>query len=103
VLSASVNLANCMAARGEHEEASRLDQTTYEGFTSRLGENHPDTMATGLNLSLDLDALGDSARARGLRDRLLPALAARLGDDHPTVVAARRYERTDRELEPQPT
>jgi hypothetical protein len=38
-----------------------------------------------------------------MRDQLLPALAAKLGDDHPTVVTARRRERTDRELEPQPT
>ncbi|HXR70565.1 FxSxx-COOH system tetratricopeptide repeat protein [Actinocrinis sp.] len=103
VLSAAVNLANCLVARGEFAEAARLDQETYEGFVNRLGEIHPDTMATGLNLSLDLDAVGQSARARSMREQLLPALAAKLGDDHPTVVTARRRERTDRELEPQPT
>lgn len=103
VLSAAVNLANCLMARGQVAEATLLDQTTYEGLISRLGESHPDTMATGLNLSLDLATGGQGTRARSMRDQLLPALAARLGEEHPTVVTARRAERTDRELEPQPT
>jgi hypothetical protein len=103
VLSAAVNLANCLVARGEFAEATRLDQETYEGFISRLGASHPDTMATGLNLSLDLDHLGQGAKAASVREQLLPALAAKLGENHPTVLTARGRERTDRELEPQPT
>jgi hypothetical protein len=60
-------------------------------------------MATGLNLSLDLDHLGQGAKAASVREQLLPALAAKLGENHPTVLTARGRERTDRELEPQPT
>lgn len=102
VLSAAMNLANCLAARGEHAQAARLDQETYKGFANRLGEFHPAALATGLNLSLDLKAVGQEEKARLLREDLLATLAARLGEEHPTVLVAKRLERNDQELEPQP-
>ncbi len=101
--SCAMNLANCLAELGGNAEAEELERDALAKLKLRLGERHPDTLACASNLSITLRATGHLDEARRLRDETISAMTAVLGPLHPNIEDARRGQRLNRDLEPQPT
>ncbi|MFJ1755668.1 FxSxx-COOH system tetratricopeptide repeat protein [Kitasatospora sp. NPDC088134] len=101
-LNAVINLANALAEARELAEAEDLARTAYDGLVARYGTNHPDALICQANLAVTLRAAGRRSEAESLRMQAIAALVELFGEEHPSVVAARSWQRTNRDLEPQP-
>jgi hypothetical protein len=64
------------------------------------GHDHPATLATAANLSLDRRRDGDHTGADELRARTLRAYDARLGVTHPETQLVTEYGRVILDIEP---
>ena len=74
--------------RGEPRAALPLLQRAYAINRARLGDDHPDTLASANNLATDLRALGEYQQARDLDEDTLARRRRVLGDDHPDTLAS---------------
>ncbi|MFB4297724.1 FxSxx-COOH system tetratricopeptide repeat protein [Actinomadura sp. NTSP31] len=97
-LCATVGLANDYYLLGELESAVRLLSEARGKMTESLGERHPYSLAVELNLDRARAALGGG---QGGGPAPAPAaLAQVLGGEHPDVLAARRGELLECDIEP---
>jgi hypothetical protein len=75
--------------RGAYVSARALFARDLEFRTQSQGKDHPDTLATHLNLASTLKAQGDLAGARQHQERVLGTRRRLLGEDHPDTLQAR--------------
>ncbi|WP_198953315.1 FxSxx-COOH system tetratricopeptide repeat protein [Kitasatospora sp. CB01950] len=101
-LNASINLANALAENRELAEAEAMARAAYGGLVTRYGANHPDALICQANLAVTLRVAGRRSEAENLRMQAIAALVELFGEDHPSVLAARSWQRSNRDLEPQP-
>ena len=47
-----MNLANALHAQGQHAEAAAMHRETLEVQKRVLGQEHPDTLMTAMNLAM---------------------------------------------------
>ncbi len=100
-LSCSVNLANCLGDSEELAGAMALERETISRLQETLGADHPDTLICEANLAVTLRAAGEEKGAEELRDRLLDDFSRILGAGHPDISQLRKWQRINRDLEPQ--
>ena len=101
-LSCAMNLGNARADDGDLEGAETLGRQTWEGFVGVLGPGHPDTLFCACNLAVTLRDLDRTAEAEELMARSLAELERVMGAVHPHLEYPRHWQRTNRDLEPQP-
>ena len=102
-LSCAINLANCLGDLEELSAAEAVERRTLESLKVKLGPTHPDTLVCSANLAVTLHLAGQDAEADELRERILGEMNRVLGDHHPNADLLSRWERNNRDLEPQPT
>ena len=100
-LSCAVNLANCRGDTGEAETAERLERQTITVLRRTLGRDHPDALVCEANLAVTLRQLGQESDAEELRTRVLADFTRVLGAGHPDAVQLQKWQRINRDLEPQ--
>jgi tetratricopeptide (TPR) repeat protein len=100
-LSCAVNLANCRGDSGDHESAEALQRPTIDLLRKTLGSHHPDTLVCEANLAVTLHQAGRPAEAEDLRTRVLTDFARVLGASHPDSAQLHKWQRINRDLEPQ--
>jgi hypothetical protein len=100
-LSCAVNLANCHGDMGDHEAAEALERQTIPLLREALGRDHPDTLICEANLAVTLRQAGQGQEAEQLRERLIVDFARVLGASHPDGVQLHKWQRINRDLEPQ--
>jgi CO dehydrogenase nickel-insertion accessory protein CooC1 len=101
-LSAAVNLANCLSDSGDLAKAERLMRETISRLGEVLTDDHPDTLVCRANLAVTLRDVGRDKEAEELRVTILGDFSRVLGAGHPNATQLRRWQRINRELEPQP-
>jgi hypothetical protein len=80
-----------------------LEATLAQARTT-IGEHHPEYLACGANLSLDLHACGQVDAARELREETLSQFRHTLGDDnHPDIEDIVQGRRLYCVVDPPPT
>jgi DNA-binding SARP family transcriptional activator/tetratricopeptide (TPR) repeat protein len=82
--------AQYLQARGEPATAQPLFERALELRRSLLGTDHPDTLDSAGNLSIDLFTLGQYEQARQLGEDTLTRQRRVLGDDHPDTLHSAR-------------
>jgi tetratricopeptide (TPR) repeat protein/CO dehydrogenase nickel-insertion accessory protein CooC1 len=100
-LSCSVNLANCLADAGDLAAAMDRQHETIALLRETLGHDHPDTLICEANLAVTIRASGRGTEAEELRGRILSDFNRILGAGHPDAVQLRKWQRINRDLEPQ--
>jgi CO dehydrogenase nickel-insertion accessory protein CooC1 len=100
-LSCSVNLANCLGDSGEPAAAMAIERETISLLQETLGADHPDTLICEANLADTLRISGQEREAEELRARILNDFSRILGTGHPDAAQLRRWQRINRDLEPQ--
>jgi len=68
------------------QAARDLDQDTLDRRRRVLGEDHPDTLASAINLALNLHRLGEVQAARDLGQDTFDRCRRVLGADHPNTL-----------------
>jgi cellulose biosynthesis protein BcsQ len=101
VLSCAVNLANCRGDSGEYEVAEALERQTISLLRATLGRDHPDTLVCQANLAITLRQEGRDKDAEELRARILDDFSRVLGTGHPDAAQLQKWQRINRDLEPQ--
>jgi tetratricopeptide (TPR) repeat protein len=98
-IAASINLASDFAGCGRLGEAIQLGRETLVKCR-RFGANHPDTLMTTANLSLDEAAAGNQADADRHLAEALHGYEQTLQLEHPEAQAAAHRTRLTAEIEP---
>ncbi len=81
------NLAAVAEARGDRGRAIEFYRRALELKTAALGERHPSTLVTAVNLGY---AVADAVEARTLFQRAIDGLSGVVGPDDRTLAAARQ-------------
>jgi hypothetical protein len=84
-----------MAELGNIEAARQNDADTLERCKTKLGEEHPTTLALAHNLSMDLNLLGNPDEAAILHTKTPTSIRRVIGDDHPVTLAASQNVRAN--------
>jgi CO dehydrogenase nickel-insertion accessory protein CooC1/tetratricopeptide (TPR) repeat protein len=100
-LSAAVNLASCQGDAGDLAEAEALVRETISLLADVLAEDHPDTLVCWANLAVTLHDAGRDSEAEDLRVTILGDFSRVLGAGHPDATQLRKWQRINRDLEPQ--
>jgi CO dehydrogenase nickel-insertion accessory protein CooC1 len=100
-LSAAVNLANCLGDCGDLEQAEAMMRETISRLADVLTEDHPDTLVCRANLAVTLRDAGREPAAQELRAAVLGDFSRVLGAGHPDATQLRKWQRINRDLEPQ--
>jgi tetratricopeptide (TPR) repeat protein/CO dehydrogenase nickel-insertion accessory protein CooC1 len=100
-LSCAVNLANCRGDSGDLETAEALERQTASLLRETLAREHPDTLVCQANLAVTLHQVGRDADAEELRARLMTDFSRILGASHPDCAQLSKWQRINRDLEPQ--
>ncbi len=100
-LSAAVNLANCLGDSGDLAGAEALVGETILRLGEVLTEDHPDTLVCRANLAVTLRDAGRDKEAEELRVTILGDFSRVLGAGHPDATQLRKWQRINRDLEPQ--
>ncbi|HEY7144252.1 MAG TPA: FxSxx-COOH system tetratricopeptide repeat protein [Streptosporangiaceae bacterium] len=100
-LSCAVNLANCRGDSADLAASEELQRETIVLLTQTLGAGHPDTLVCEANLAVTLRQSGREQDADELRTRVITDFARVLGAAHPDVVQLQKWQRINRDLEPQ--
>jgi MinD-like ATPase involved in chromosome partitioning or flagellar assembly len=100
-LCCAVNLANCRGDSGDFEAAEALQRQTISRLREVLGKDHPDTLVCAANLAITLRQAGHETEADELRTRAIADLSRVLGASHPDAAQLRKWQRINRDLEPQ--
>jgi CO dehydrogenase nickel-insertion accessory protein CooC1 len=100
-LSCAVNLANCRGDSGNFEEAEALERQTISLLRATLGREHPDTLVCEANLAVTLHQAGQEKHAEELRTRVIADFSRVLGPGHPDAAQLHKWQRINRDLEPQ--
>lgn len=83
-----VSFASVLRAGGRPDEALMLDEQARRILIRLYGDQHPSTLAAGINYASDLGACGRLGEAIQLGYELLASCRAVLGDDHPDTLMA---------------
>jgi hypothetical protein len=67
-----------------------------------LGPDHPLTLGSAVNLSLDLTATGAEEAAEAMLNEALASYRGRLGPDHPDTLAAGEGRPLNPDFDPPP-
>jgi hypothetical protein len=100
-LSSAVNLASCLGDSGDLERAEALVHETIQLLSVVLTEDHPDTLVSKANLAVTLHDAGRDKEAEELRVMILGDFSRVLGAGHPDATQLRKWQRINRDLEPQ--
>jgi cellulose biosynthesis protein BcsQ len=100
-LSCAVNLANCLGDSGNLAQAEELARETSRLLSQALGTGHPDTLVCHANLAVTLHEAGNDKEAEDLRLSILGDFSRVLGAGHPDGTQLRKWQRINRDLEPQ--
>jgi CO dehydrogenase nickel-insertion accessory protein CooC1 len=100
-LSCALNLANCRGDSGDLEAAEELERQTMSLLRETLGRDHPDTLVCQANLAVTLYQAGRDKEAGKLRARILADFSRVLGAGHPDAAQLQKWQRINRDLEPQ--
>jgi hypothetical protein len=100
-LSCSVNLANCRGDSNDFETAEALERQTISLLREALGRDHPDTLVCEANRAVSLRQAGRDAEAEELRARIVGDFSRVLGASHPDLAQLHKWQRINRDLEPQ--
>ena len=100
-LSAAVNLASCLGDSGDLAQAEALVRETISRLAEVLTEDHPDTLVCRANLAVTLHDAGRDSEAEELRVTILGDFSRVLGAGHPDATQLRKWQRINRDLEPQ--
>jgi hypothetical protein len=100
-LSCAVNLANCRGDSGDTETAEALQRQTISLLRETLGRDHPDTLVCQANLAVTLRQAGREADAGELKARILADFSRVIGTSHPDCAQLHKWQRINRDLEPQ--
>jgi CO dehydrogenase nickel-insertion accessory protein CooC1 len=100
-LSCAVNLANCRGDAGDPGDAEALERQTISLLRETLGRDHPDTLVCEANLAITLRQEGREEDADELRARIISDFSRILGAGHPDAVQLHKWQRINRDLEPQ--
>jgi tetratricopeptide (TPR) repeat protein len=77
-----------LAASGELHAAQKLSERAYHLDRNRLGADHPNTLASANNLSINLGQAGQYEQARQLDKATLERCRRVLGEDHPDTLTS---------------
>ncbi len=102
-LSCAINLANCLGDSEDLARAETLERETIGRLREKLGPRHPDTLVCEANLAVTLHLAGQEEEAELIRTRIMNAFSQVLGPRHPNADLLQRWQRNNRDLEPQPT
>ena len=80
--------ATYLLTQSEPQAALAAFERSYLIRRDKLGDDHPDTIASASNLALDLWYLGRYARARALDEDTLARRRRMLGQDHPDTLTS---------------
>jgi CO dehydrogenase nickel-insertion accessory protein CooC1 len=100
-LSAAVNLASCLGDSGDLAQAEAMVRETISQLAGVLTEDHPDTLVGRANLAVTLRDAGRDKEAEELRVTILGDFSRVLGAGHPDAAQLRKWQRINRDLEPQ--
>jgi hypothetical protein len=100
-LSSAVNLANCQGDSGDPGAAETLERQTISLLRDVLGREHPDTLVCEANLAVSLRERGQAQAAEDLRTRIMADFGRVLGASHPDSAQLQKWQRINRDLEPQ--
>ena len=100
-LSCGVNLANCRGDSGDPETAEALERQIVSLLRETLGRDHPDTLVCQANLAVTLRQAGRAADAEELKARILTDFGRVIGSSHPDSAQLHKWQRINRDLEPQ--
>jgi tetratricopeptide (TPR) repeat protein len=100
-LSAAVNLASCQGDSGNLTAAEELIRDTVAELSDVLAPDHPDTLVCQANLAVTLHDAGSDKEAEELRVTILGEFSRVLGAGHPDGTQLRKWQRINRDLEPQ--
>jgi tetratricopeptide (TPR) repeat protein len=99
-LSANINYASDLSARGRLGEAIQLGQETLASCRIILGDDHPDTLMAAANLSGDEASAGDEVSGDRRLAEVLRSYERTLTLEHPEARAAAQRTRLTAEIEP---
>ncbi|CAK9028604.1 Sulfhydryl oxidase 1 (Quiescin-sulfhydryl oxidase 1) (OsQSOX1) [Durusdinium trenchii] len=85
-LEATYQVAQAMAAEGQHREAVKLFAYLHKIYQRKKGDTHLDTLAVASARALSLHALGSHADAAELQETTLVTLQEKVGLSHPRTV-----------------
>ncbi len=74
--------------RGEYPLARHLQEDVLEARRRRLGDEHPETLASMGNLALTLLAQGELGSARALQEEELKTIRRLVGHEHPDTLVS---------------
>jgi hypothetical protein len=94
-------LANCHGDSGEPESAEALERPAMALLRETLGAHHPDTLVCEANLAISLRQEGHTQDAKELQAQVLADFARILGSSHPDSAQLHKWQRINRDLEPQ--
>ena len=100
-LSCTVNLANCRGDSDDPAAAEVLERQSIALLRQALGREHPDTLVCEANLAVSLRQTGRVQEAEELRMRIIADLGRVLGASHPDSAQLQKWQRINRDLEPQ--
>lgn len=100
-LSCALNLANCRGDAANPEGAETLERETLAQLRDVLGRDHPDSLVCEANLSVTMRQAGREKEAEELRARIIGSLSRVLGASHPDSAQLQKWQRINRDLEPQ--
>jgi tetratricopeptide (TPR) repeat protein len=87
-LTAIVNLAFTLWARGDLAGAEELEERVLLARCRTLGEEHPDTLSALNHLGVTVRMQGNFIRAQDLHERALSVQRRTLGEDHPATLVS---------------
>jgi CO dehydrogenase nickel-insertion accessory protein CooC1 len=100
-LSCAVNMANCHGDSGDPVTAEAVERQTVSLLQETLGDNHPDSLVCQANLAVSLRQAGRAREAEDLRARIIADFGRVLGASHPDSAQLHKWQRINRDLEPQ--
>jgi hypothetical protein len=80
--------------QGKYEEAEEMNRRALAGREKKLGEDHPDTLASLSFLARLLAILKQYKEAAGLYERVCAGYESRLGASHPTTILYHQHYST---------
>ncbi len=83
-----MTLARSFGNLGEAKLAADQAERAHKIYSKHLGPDHPDTLASMINLANGYYALGRHADALKLREKTLALMRPKLGPDHPHTLGA---------------